>query len=86
MEILTVKTNSNRILRLKNNLLSSKYELCIERMKLFTEIYKEYPNDPEIIKRAKAVAHTLRNMTIFIREDEIECGQRQVIYLTVDKY
>jgi pyruvate formate-lyase/glycerol dehydratase family glycyl radical enzyme len=74
VEILTVKTNSNRILRLKNNLLSSKYELCIERMKLFTEIYKEYPNDPEIIKRAKAVAHTLRNMTIFIREDEILVG------------
>ncbi len=66
--------NLRRPLRLKNNLLSSKYELCIERMKYFTEVYKKFPNDPEIIKRAKAIAHTLRNMTIFIREDELLVG------------
>lgn len=69
-----MKSHCDRILRLKNNLLSSKYELCIERMKYFTEIYKEYPDDPEITKRAKAVAHTLKNMTIFIREDELLVG------------
>jgi len=63
-----------RINRLKQTLLTSKYELCIERMRFFTEIYKKYPDDPEIIKRAKAVAHTLRNMTIFIREDELLVG------------
>lgn len=63
-----------RTIKLKNNLLSSKYELCIERMKHFTEIYKKYPNDPEIIKRAKAIAHTLKNMTIFIRENELLVG------------
>ena len=43
-------------------------------MRYFTEIYKKYPNDPEIIKRAKAVAHTLKNMTIFIRDDELLVG------------
>jgi pyruvate-formate lyase len=69
-----MKSDSDRILRLRNNLLSSKYELCIERIKYFTEIYKEYPDDPEIIKRAKAVAHTLKNMPIFIREDELLVG------------
>jgi len=71
---LTIKTPSKRISNLKNNMLSSKYELCIERMKFFTEIYKKYPNDPEIIKRAKAIAHTLNNMTIFIRDDELLVG------------
>ena len=71
---MTVKTPSKRIFNLKNNILSSKYELCIERMRFFTEIYKKYPNDPEIIKRAKAIAHTLKNMTIFIREDELLVG------------
>ncbi|MFX1572696.1 MAG: pyruvate formate lyase family protein [Promethearchaeota archaeon] len=65
---------SPRTLKLKNQLLSCKYELCIERMKYFTEIYKKYPNDPEIIKRARAIAHTLRNMSIFIREDELLVG------------
>ncbi len=65
---------SGRTLRLKNNLLSSRYELCIERTKFFTEIYKKFPDDPEIIKKAKAIAHTLNNMTIFIREDEMLVG------------
>jgi pyruvate formate-lyase/glycerol dehydratase family glycyl radical enzyme len=63
-----------RTVKLKNNLLSSRYELCIERMRFFTEVYKKHPNDPEIIKRAKAVAYTLRNMTIFIRENELLVG------------
>ncbi|MFX1595014.1 MAG: pyruvate formate lyase family protein, partial [Promethearchaeota archaeon] len=65
---------ARRTEKLKNTLLSCKYELCIERMRYFTEIYKKYPKDPEIIKRAKAIAHTLKNMTIFIREDELLVG------------
>ncbi len=63
-----------RTSRLKNDLLTSKYELCIERIKFFTEIYRKFPKDPEIIKRAKALAHTLDNMTISIREDELLIG------------
>ncbi len=74
MKNLTVKTPSKRINNLKNNMLSSKYELCIERMRFFTEIYKQYPDDPEIIKRAKSIAHTLKYMTIFIRDDELLVG------------
>jgi len=66
--------NSKRVLKLKEELLSSKYELCIERMRYFTEIYKKFPNDSEVIKRAKAIAHTLKNMTIFIRENELLVG------------
>jgi pyruvate formate-lyase/glycerol dehydratase family glycyl radical enzyme len=55
-------------------MISSKYELCIERMRYFTEIYKRFPDDPEIIKRAKAIAYTLKKMTIFIRDDELLVG------------
>jgi len=69
-----INSSSGRTSKLKNNLLSSKYELCIERMRYFTEIYKKYPDVPEIIKRAKSVAHTLNNMTIFIRSDELLVG------------
>ena len=72
--ITIANSTSGRTLNLKQNLLSSRYELCIERMRYFTEIYKKYPDDPEIIKRAKAVAHTLENMTIFIRDDELLVG------------
>ncbi|MHA1661173.1 MAG: pyruvate formate lyase family protein, partial [Promethearchaeota archaeon] len=63
-----------RTLRLKSNLLSSQYDLCIERIKFFTEIYKKCENEPEILKRAKATAHVLKDMTIFIREDELLVG------------
>ncbi|MFW9952828.1 MAG: pyruvate formate lyase family protein, partial [Candidatus Thorarchaeota archaeon] len=68
------ENQSSRTLKLKQNLLSSKYELCVERMRYFTEVYKNFPDDPEIIKRAKAIAHTLKNMTIFIREGELLVG------------
>jgi formate C-acetyltransferase len=43
-------------------------------MRFFTEIYKEFPNEPEVIKRARAIAHTLENMTVFIRDDELLVG------------
>ena len=71
---MTTEVPVKRTVKLKNDLLSSKYELCIERMRYFTEIYKKHPDDPEIIKRAKAIAHTLENMTIFIRDDELLVG------------
>ena len=58
-----------RVQVLKDKLLRLPYELCIERIKFFTEVYKENSNDPEILKRAKALAKTLQNMTIFICKD-----------------
>ena len=63
-----------RTIKLKENLLSSSYELCIERARFFTEIYKNNENIPEIIKKAKAIDHTLKKMTIFIRDDEMLVG------------
>jgi formate C-acetyltransferase len=72
--ISVTNSSTRRTQRLKNHLLSSKYELCIERMRYFTEIFKKFPDDPWIIKYAKAIAHTLENMTIFIRDDELLVG------------
>ena len=71
---MTAEKKLKRTLRLKDNLLSSRYEICIERMRFFTEAYKRYSKAPENVKRAKAVAHTLQNMTIFIRDDELLVG------------
>ena len=74
MTVITSEKPLKRTEKLKDDLLACKYEICLERMKFFTEIYKKYPNEPEIIKRAKAIAHTLRNMTIFIRDNELLVG------------
>ncbi|MHC1592046.1 MAG: hypothetical protein ACXQS8_08160 [Candidatus Helarchaeales archaeon] len=42
---------SARISRLKKLLLSSPYEVCIERAKYYTEAYQANENAPIIIKR-----------------------------------
>ena len=71
---MTSKAPIKRTFKLKDNLLSSPYDLCIERLRFFTEIYKIHENEPVIIKKAKAIAHTLKNMTIFIRDGELLVG------------
>lgn len=71
---MTALTDVGRTTRLKENLLSSRYEICVERMIFFTEAFKQNEDASPIIQRAKALAHTLGNMSIFIREDELLVG------------
>ncbi len=68
------KSSVKRTLRLKDELLSSKYELCIERARSFTEVYRRLESSPQIIKKAEAIVQTLRDMSIFIRKDEMLVG------------
>jgi formate C-acetyltransferase len=63
-----------RTLELKNNLLTSQRDLCIERARYFTEIYNNNKDDPVVIKKAKAIAETLKKMKIFIRDNEMLVG------------
>ncbi len=60
--------------KLKQQLFSNSYEICLERTKYFTDIYKKFEDEAEIIKRSMAVAETLKNMRIFIRDDEMLVG------------
>jgi len=48
--------------------------ICLERARLVTESYQLSEGEPFVIQRAKALAHTLKNMTIFIRPEEIIVG------------
>ncbi len=45
-------------------------KVCIERAELITESYRKTEGEPWIIRRAKALDHLLRNMTIYILEGE----------------
>ena len=45
-------------------------ELCLERARLITESYKETEGEPQVIRRAKALAWILENMTIYISDEE----------------
>ncbi|MBW1642112.1 MAG: hypothetical protein JRJ76_04675 [Deltaproteobacteria bacterium] len=42
-------------------------KICVERPRLLTQSYKMTEGDPMVIRRAKAIAHILDNMTIIIQ-------------------
>ena len=42
-------------------------KICVERPRLLTQSYRMTEGDPMVIRRAKAIAHILDNMTIFIQ-------------------
>ncbi|NVM04652.1 MAG: hypothetical protein HWN67_20175 [Candidatus Helarchaeota archaeon] len=66
----------SRTTRLKEKLFSYPYEICVERPLNYTEIYKKTENQPPVIRAAKAFAHHLANMNIFIDDDELLVGNR----------
>lgn len=49
-------------------------ELLPERALLVTQAYKEYANQPAVLKRAYALRSILENMTLFIDEEELLVG------------
>jgi pyruvate formate-lyase/glycerol dehydratase family glycyl radical enzyme len=65
---------SERVKRLKKQLVSSKRELSVERARYVTQSYKETENEPEIIRRAKGLEKVLKNQTPLILPDEILVG------------
>ncbi len=60
--------------RLKRSLLSIDREMCVERAALVTEAYAENESDPIVLRRAKALAKVLGEMTLLIAEDELIVG------------
>lgn len=65
-----------RTVKLNNELLLVNPEICTERAKIVTESYKQTEGQPMVIRRAKAVAEVLRNMTIFIQKDQLIVGNQ----------
>ena len=61
---------------MKEKLLSSPFEVCIERARLYTRSYQETEGQPPAIRAAKALAKTLAEMTIYIDEEELIVGNR----------
>ena len=45
-------------------------KICLERAKLLTQSYKETEGQPMVLRRAKALAGILENMTIYIGDEE----------------
>jgi pyruvate formate-lyase/glycerol dehydratase family glycyl radical enzyme len=65
---------TERIAGLRETVLSAKPSVCTERAKIYTQVYKENEDQPVIIKRALALERTLREMTIYIDDNELLVG------------
>jgi formate C-acetyltransferase len=61
---------------IRNRLLDQVPEICIERAEIFTESYKKYEQYPIIEKRARSLATVLREMSIYIGDEELIVGNQ----------
>ncbi|HPO12901.1 MAG TPA: pyruvate formate lyase family protein [Candidatus Hydrogenedentes bacterium] len=62
--------------RYKENVLAAPYEICIERARYYTQSYRTTEGEHPALRAAKAFAHTLRNMSIYVLEEERMAGNR----------
>ncbi|MBQ8537379.1 MAG: hypothetical protein IJ461_08280, partial [Clostridia bacterium] len=65
---------NKRIENLYNQVRVRKYPFSIEKARLFTEGYKMYEGEPEILRTAKAQAYMLENIPIFLMEGDLIAG------------
>jgi pyruvate formate-lyase/glycerol dehydratase family glycyl radical enzyme len=63
-----------RIDRLRKSMLDTKASLCSQRALLYTESFRQTEDEPYILRKAKAFAHTLDHMSIFIEADSLIFG------------
>lgn len=65
---------ASRVQRLKSRIEVDTYPLCIEKSRLLTESFQQTAGQPQVLRRARALAHILDNITIFIDDDELIVG------------
>ncbi len=65
---------TERIRKLRKELLNCQDKYCTERARLVTEAYRQNRNKPYILQRAYAYSHILENCTIYIRDGELLAG------------
>jgi len=59
---------------LRDRVLNAKPGICLERARFYTEVYRDNPQQPVIIRRALALEKTLNNMTVFIEPGSLVVG------------
>ncbi len=67
---------SERISSLKSEIENSARSICLERARLLTDFYRDHslPEDPAVVKRAKAVSYILERMPVIIYPKELITG------------
>jgi pyruvate formate-lyase/glycerol dehydratase family glycyl radical enzyme len=72
--MINVRVKENRISRLRKKMLHMP-DICIQRAYWWTKSYMETEGQPEVIRRAKALAKVLENLPIYIDDDELIVGR-----------
>lgn len=67
---------SKRVNDLREKVLSTKPTICVERGKIYTEVYQKHEALPVSVKRAIALKETLERMTIYIEDGELLVGNQ----------
>lgn len=65
-----------RCQRLKQSLVDVKSEICLERAKIVTRVYKETEGEDSYSRKAKAFYAVLKEMPIFIVDEELIVGHQ----------
>ncbi len=65
---------TERIARIKDEILSTRPSICVERARIYTRLYKETESLTTVRRRARALRRTLEEMTIWIGKDELVVG------------
>lgn len=69
-------TDWKRIDRFRTRMEKRTASICSERALLYTESFQMTEGEPYILRKAKAFAHTLANMTIYIEPDSLIFGNQ----------
>ena len=65
---------TNRTEKLRSRLYQNSPEICLERARLYTDNWLETEGKPIIVRRAMALAKVLKEMTIYMENDELIVG------------
>ncbi len=65
-----------RVQQLRERVLHTEPSICVERGLLVTEAHEKWAADPPVLRRAKALAHVLDHMSIYIEEGELVVGNQ----------
>ncbi|MGM9913534.1 glycyl radical protein [Floccifex sp.] len=68
--------NQERIDRLRKKMEKREASICSQRALLYTQSFKNNEQDSYILKKAKAFAHTLNHMDIYVEQDSLIFGNQ----------
>jgi len=73
-EITLGERAQTRLEKLLKKIHVDRYPLCTERARLITQSWEQTKDEPMILRLAKAFAHLVKNITIFIEDGELIVG------------